>query len=223
MEGGSLGEVIRVRGRSGVGVRIIQIGFNRCGTGALYEFFRKNSVPSVHWDHGRLARQMLFNILNGYPPFRFYENMTAFFDMETMSSHEFIEAFKFFPFLYNSYPDSLFVLNTRSVDAWLQSRLVHAQGDYARFYKKYCKIGSDEALLEYWQKDWNRHHARVRGFFSDPRRRKNFLEFNIDNDGPEKLVAALPAFQLDPSKYQRLYNSAGRIVLETAPPLRSSQ
>ena len=37
--------------------KIFQIGFNRCGTGSLYNFFKENGFISIHWDSGEIAKK----------------------------------------------------------------------------------------------------------------------------------------------------------------------
>ena len=189
------------------GSRIFQIGFNRCGTEALHRFMLVNGVSSVHWERGDLARRIVANIRLGLPLTAGYEETCAFFDMEWVTSTFIDEVFKGFPYLYSVYPDAVFILNTRSRDAWIDSRLAHGGGDYARAYRVALGLPTKESLVQYWVEDWERHHARVRAFFSG---RGRLVQFNIETDGPEKLVAAMPEFNLDPSRYERIRNRGQR-------------
>jgi len=194
---------------------IFQIGFNRCGTEALYRFFSGSGIPSVHWDHGRLAQRIRLNITSGRSPLIGYEEFRAFFDMEgainnIASPVHHVEAFKYFPALYRAYPDAVFILNTRSRDRWLKSRLTHAGGDYARNYQKSARIPSRDALIRHWLDDWDRHHDQVRSFFAD---RGRLVEFNIESDDASKLVAAIPELDLDARHFQRIPNVTSRIIV----------
>ena len=189
--------------------RVFQIGFNRCATEALHQFMLANGVPSVHWNGGFVALRVMANICRNLPPTQGYGGTLAFFDMEWVTDDMIVEAFKAFPCLYAVHPDAVFILNTRSRDAWIESRLAHAGGGYARSYQAAIGAPSKEALARYWADDWERHHFRVRNFFS---RRGRLVEFNVETDGPEKLAAAMPEFNLDPSRYQRIQNRAERYI-----------
>ena len=54
------------------GQKYFQIGFRKCGTTTLWDFFNRNGIPAVHWDEGDLARRMRDNleagrrVLDGY-------------------------------------------------------------------------------------------------------------------------------------------------------------
>jgi len=168
-----------------------------------------NGVPSVHWGGGLVATRIMANICQGLPPAAGYGGTVAFFDMELVTKEIMVEAFKAFPKLYAAHPDAVFILNTRSRDAWIESRLAHAGGDYARAYQAAIGAPTREALVGYWADEWERHHFRVRNFFSG---RGRLVEFNIETDGPEKLAAAMPEFNLDPRLYQRVQNRARRYI-----------
>jgi hypothetical protein len=168
-----------------------------------------NGVASVHWDGARLAKRIMANICSYREPTAGYEGTHAFFDMETVNDEIVIEPYKFFPVLYRRQPDAVFILNTRSRDAWIASRLAHCGGDYAHNYRVAIGIPTQETLVRYWIEDWERHHAFVRSFFTG---RGRLVEFNIEIDGPETLVAAMPEFNLDPSRYERVSNKSDRYV-----------
>jgi len=189
--------------------RIFQIGFNRCATEALHQFMLANGVPSVHWDGGLVAGRIMANVCHDFRPTAGYAGIQAFFDMEWVNEDLVIEAFKAFPRLYSAHPDAVFLLNTRSRDAWIKSRLAHAGGGYARTYQTAIGAANQEALARYWADDWDRHHFRVRSFFSG---RGRLVEYNIETDGPEKLAAAMPEFNLDPTLYKRVENRADRYL-----------
>jgi hypothetical protein len=193
---------------------IFQIGFNRCGTEALYRFFSGSGIPSVHWSRGNLAKVIHLNISAGRSPLAGFDGFRAFFDMEGFivipSMGYLIEAFKYFSALYRAYPDAVFILNTRSRDRWLESRLAHAGGDYARLYQELARIPSRDALIRHWLDDWDRHHDQVRSFFAD---RGRLVEFNIESDDASKLVAAIPELDLDARHFQRIPNVTSRIIV----------
>ncbi len=187
-------------------LRVFQIGFNRCGTDTLYRVFAESGVPSIHWDHGRLAQQIYANLSQGAPPVDGFLQV-AFFDMEWVRGG--LEAFKLFPKFYAAYPDAVFILNTRTRERWLESRLSHANGEYARLYQATAQLPSRDALVRYWRDDWDRHHANVRAFFAG---RGRMFEFNIEQEAPEKIVQAIPELRLDAKHYRPSRNKARSLL-----------
>jgi hypothetical protein len=181
-------------------VKIIQIGFNKCGTRTLHRFFRTNGIPGVHWDEGRLALTILRNVLEGSPPFSGYEENVFYSDMEAFTEDVFVDAYKFFPLFHRRHPDAVFILNTRSRDAWINSRLQHVHGEpYVQKHMRVMRTASEAETCEAWARDWDRHHQRVREYFATNGGR--LIEFHIEREGPEKLAEAIPELSLDPAKY----------------------
>jgi hypothetical protein len=56
------------------------------------------------------------------------------------------------------------------------------------------KLESEAALRESWTRDWEDHHRRVREYFASNGGR--LIEFNVENDGPEKLCAGYRSLHL---------------------------
>tara|TARA_B100001248_G_scaffold261786_1_gene254278 strand:- start:1340 stop:1912 length:573 start_codon:yes stop_codon:yes gene_type:complete len=166
--------------------KILQIGFNRCGTRSITTFFKNNNIKSLHWENGLIAKRIFFNLQNGV---KLLDGLNAivFTDMEWLvAPHFYFEAYKLFPLLYKQYPDAYFVLNYRNQNDWLKSRLNHFDGKYANRFMKTFGIDNERVLTEFWKKDWNRHHNRVRSFFS--KNSANYFEFDLDSDGPEVFI-----------------------------------
>ena len=109
-----------------VPMKIFQIGFNKCGTRTIHQYFCDNGIRSVHWDEGRLAQRMFKNLSDGESLLAGYEEYDVFTDMEFLSeSGVFLEGYKLFPFLAAQYPDAVFILNTRDRESWIRSRVSH--------------------------------------------------------------------------------------------------
>lgn len=181
-------------------MKIFIIGFNKCGTRSLSNFFRDNNIPSVHWDKGRMAQKMLWNHRLGLPLLTGYEQFQCFSDMEFIDSvnNKFIAGYKRFRELSHQYPNSKFILNTRPMNNWIKSRLNHNNRAYAKKFMRIYGIKSRAKLLELWKRDWVSHHKNVLDFFEGQR---NFILFDIENDNPIKLVDFLENVDLDPSKF----------------------
>jgi hypothetical protein len=187
--------------------RIFQIGFNKCGTRTINYFLKANGIAGVHWQGGKLARNMFRNLTEGWPLLAGYDDYVAFSDMEYLSDKVFLEAYKLFPILHQQYPDAVFILNTRDRDRWVKSRLTHGGGRYAAMFKEAFGLASDEALTEAWKEDWARHHARALDYFRSSGGR--LVRFDIEQDDPALLVEAMPEFELDLAKYVHRGKTAG--------------
>jgi hypothetical protein len=185
-------------------VKIFQIGFNKCGTTSLAEFFNSNKIASVHYDDGKLATLMWLNHRHNLPliPNK-YANFQGFFDMQNIHANPpiFI-AQRLFKDLDQQYPGSKFILNIRDKNAWIRSRSRHktVYGDTylgltARQYKK-----TEPEVLSMWSKEWDEHIAAVKEYFKD--RPDDLLIFDIEHDGPEKLRNFfIENYALDLKKY----------------------
>jgi hypothetical protein len=179
--------------------KIFQIGFNRCGTKTLHMFFLKNGLSSVHWDKGRLAVTMYQNILLGRRLLAGYEHYGCFTDMENaLTGRFFFEGYKLYPQLLRAFPNAYFILNTRDMEKWIQSRMKHEGGRYKEHHKSIWRVSTDEALANVWRREWRRHHADVNEFF---RGHPRFMVFDIEADAPRSLAEFLAEFELDPAHY----------------------
>ncbi|MEM6820968.1 MAG: sulfotransferase [Verrucomicrobiota bacterium] len=185
--------------------KIIQIGFNKCGTRSLYHFFMRNGIPSVHFmngidgkqiERGTVARSMMENLTTAKAPFHGHEEYAFYSDLTTPAFMGLFEGHFFFREIYESYPESFFILNTRNVEDWIQSRLNHGGNQIKRFREHYGLI-DDQDVVKLWRNQWESHHDRVTGFFSD--KTGKLIVFDIDRHGGEYLAKALePTYSLDP-------------------------
>lgn len=175
-------------GRRAKTTRIFQIGFNKCGTRSLYRFLQRSGIPTAHFARGLLACSIRDNIAAGKKPLAGrIDDWVGFTDMQQITREHAIEAVRFFRELYEYYPNSYFILNTRDKEGWIRSRVNHGAGTYARRYSR--ALGLDEesgAVLARWSEDWDLHHAEVIDFFADKPGR--LLVFDIKNDSPQKVV-----------------------------------
>lgn len=182
--------------------RVIQIGFNRCGTRSIAGYFEANGIPAVHWRRGRLAQAMFRNWTVGSNLFEGFLDYQIFTDMEHVSKKEILEGYKLFPVLAHQFPDAVFILNTRRLDDWLASRLRAKDGAYAKRWQIVLHLANNQQVIDVWRQSWLAHHEAVRAFFTGNKYR--FLEFDIDQDDAYRLNAALPEFGLDAHKWAHL-------------------
>lgn len=175
--------------------RVFQIGFNRCGTKYLSQLFKLNGYTAKHWDRGAIAEDILVSKILNRKPLTRWSGTTFFGDMECVHLFRgpFIEGYKEYEFLHEHYPDAYFVLNTRDPSAWIASRSKHHGGLYAEFHSHHRGIPIGDVPKQ-WLADWVSHVNSAKAYFANNPR---FIEYNIDEDQPEKLRAHFePQFQL---------------------------
>lgn len=154
-------------------MKIFQIGFNRCGTLSLCDFFNDNGHKAVHYDHETLGiweevlvenhRQGL-NICDGYD------------DIVLWTDIDFIQ--RQFQALACQYPESKFIYNVRPIENWIDSRL--------KFYG-----GGD---VNQWKAEWYYREKTIKEFFQG-RNYRRLLKFDIENDTGEDIANFLPELE----------------------------
>ncbi|QIA64446.1 hypothetical protein GT360_13520 [Vibrio astriarenae] len=186
-------------------MKVFQIGFNKCGTTSIGHFFERNGLKAVHWGAGHLARVMKANYLLGNKLLEGIEDYDFYSDLEFVNDDQFIYAFKdYFKLLDQQYPGSKFILNTRSVTKWIQSRINHGGGTYLTRFKRIYKVETEEEVISQWLKLWYQHHADVITYFQD---RDNFLLFDIENDDADKLVQFMSPMNMDKKHYMHIHKT----------------
>lgn len=188
--------------------KIFQIGFNKCGTLSFHELFDLYSnlqQKAIHWDYGRVALSIRENLFNNKPLLNNYEQYTVFTDMECCYKKNdtcyWLFAYKWFYLLDKQYPNSKFILNTRNVENWIQSRINHYCGmmlinnevsrlkpveSYINNQQKYYGTESLEELIQLWKDDWYEHHLDVISYFKN--RPQDLLVYHIEKDPFSKIV-----------------------------------
>ena len=202
--------------------KIFQIGFNRTATTSLFKFFKKNGLKSIHWNGGHLVDQMVRNMhLNvpllsnsyrfqdGKPTTEKLEDIVFFSDM-TRELGQF-DAKDFYKQLDHDYPGSKFILNTRDVNSWIESRWVLFNGRTARrwalpFYGLEDTPEGVETLNQIWRNMHENHHQDVVKYFSN--RPKDLLIYDINSDTPEKIVDFLSDHYTLKVKHWGTYNKS---------------
>ena len=192
--------------------KIFQIGFNKCGTKTLHNYFCRNGMSGLHWDEGRLAQRIFANLASGSDLLQGYEQFDVFTDMEYLDDlGSYLEAYKLFPHLAAQYPNAVFILNTRNRESWIRSRLAHGkERSYARRAMLHYKVTSIHELTNIWRAEWERHHREVTEFFRDKPFR--LIVCRIETDLPRILDKSLPECQLN----ARHYRVRGKKKSETA-------
>ena len=159
--------------------RIFLIGHNKCGTRSFHKLLRKNGYSSIHYDKGRLARRIQANFTFSKPLLDGVDGYCGYTDMELCGE---FYAYRLFPLLDLQYPGSCFIYNTRDVSRWVDSRMNHRKGKYARAYLDRMRRAFDdpsltlEDLRQHWEEAWQRHDLDLKRYFAG---RSNFFAFNI--------------------------------------------
>lgn len=169
--------------------KIFLIGFNKTATTSFHILFVKSGIKSIHWGgvdpKSNIACNIMKNISNGFPVLRGLEKYTAFSDMTFINEDFYIEGCKFFKYLYEEYPDSYFILNTRSLKNWIRSREHHMGGEFLRSSQKSLGLNKKETA-KFWSKQYKNHLQEVRDFFKN--NNANFIEFDIENNDIQNIV-----------------------------------
>lgn len=149
--------------------RVLGIGLNKTGTISLHEALETLGYRSLHFGGppSRLAVERA--IRERVPLLSYLGDFDAFSDIQRLSVS--------FDLLDEQYPGSRFILTTRDVDSWLDSRRRHvernveraAAGEYAGTF-----LTVD---LDGWRAKFLEHEARVRAYFAD--RPKDFLVMDL--------------------------------------------
>ena len=177
-------------------VKIFQIGFNKCGTRSMYQFFNKNKIPGMHWAKGTVGRQLRINLTIGRRPFEGYEDYVFYSDLMGPVGQPWFEGQFYFREFYEAYPGALFILNTRNEANWLKSRMRHP--DLIGRFRNFYGLKSEKEVEDLWREQWRSHHAKVDAFFADQRDR--LLVFDIEKHGGAELAEFVaPHYKCDVS------------------------
>lgn len=185
--------------------KVFQIGFNKCATRTISVFFRENGYKAAHWENNELADDIALSKAEGRKPLEKWADVAVFSDMERVAGKRstLIEAYKEFEFLDKSYPGSYFILNTRNVNDWLMSRIRHGAGNYLVQYANHYGTKDPMEVLQKWRDDWFEHHRAVQEYFEG--RPETLLIYDVDADGPEKIVDFVKAdYELDLDKWRHM-------------------
>ncbi|BEV35471.1 sulfotransferase [Synechococcus sp. M16CYN] len=154
--------------------RIYVVGFNRCGTRSLATAFERAGIGCVHWDRNQLMLATLsdlrrhgrINLPAHYPRSNAFLDFIHVPEHGETGDHVLSEGTLLHRQLIDSDPDAYFILNTRPVEAWLQSRCRHLNGSFLETYRHHLsrlhgyELKVDDVLLE-WRRMWHQAHAEI--------------------------------------------------------------
>ena len=195
-------------------IKIFLIGFNKCGTRSLHYFFKDNNLKSIHWDNNNLVDVFENNIKNGNKLLENgktinkkvnsdcnYSEATVFSDITKHIINK--DPKDYYKQLDNDYPNSKFILNTRDVDDWVQSRIKHGNGQILKEHMAFFDCDEDQIKI-IWKKMYEKHIIDVKNYFKN--RSLDLCIFDIENDTIDKIINFLKDdFVLD-KKYYKYVN-----------------
>jgi hypothetical protein len=162
-------------------VKIFCIGLNKTGTISLHQALTALGFASLHWGGQASRRAVERAIREDTPLLEYLGDYDAYSDIQRLSVN--------FDLLDRQYPGSKFILTTRDVDGWIDSRRRHGERNHARK----AQGAYDGTFLEIepdrWRQQFLEHHARVEEYF---RGRDDLLVMRITRgDGYELLCPFL--------------------------------
>jgi len=166
-----------------VRVKIFCIGLNKTGTISLHQALTAMGFTSLHWG-GQASRAGVERaIREGKPMLEYLGDYDAYSDIQRLSTS--------FDVLDEQYPGSRFILTTRPVDGWIDSRRRHVE----RNRERKARGEYDGTFLEIepdrWRAQFAEHHARVAAYFDG---RDDLLVMRVtEGDGYDVLCPFLDA------------------------------
>ena len=140
--------------------KIFVIGFNKCATSTIHDLFIRNNLSSYH-QGVQYKIQKWTDVFNKYKCFS-----DIFFTIDIIKN------------LNKTNPNSLFILNTRSLKKWIISRFEHGVRHYLQLGKhNYYPYSEDKMIL--WIKSRENHYRNVLEYFKNTPDR--LLIINIEN------------------------------------------
>lgn len=195
--------------------RVVAIGFNKCATRSLTELFRRAGHSVVHhkvrkpWARSQsIGRIMKENLAAGRKVFHGADEYTFYSDLIYSTPMATFEGASKFREILRDYPDTFLILNLRDREQWINSRLTHGHGEFAKRELQARTLENLEELTEQWRSEWDDHITAVREFMVG--HSAQYIEFNLDIDRAEKLTAALPSYNLDPQDFFDVGRTRGK-------------
>lgn len=186
--------------------KVFFIGYNKTATKAFHFLFKHAGYRSAHYSCALsngvpaiLAQIMKQNQDSYYPILHGIDRFQIYSDMFWHREDEWIDGIKYYKELYQQYPDAYFVLQTRDVESWLESKRKHKGGAYMERACEYHN-GDDSKVLDWFVQDREEHHRKVREYFKE---NPKFIEFDINEDSIDDLINFfLPDFILTEKHWQ---------------------
>lgn len=162
-------------------MKIFCIGLNKTGTISLHQALETLGFKSLHWGGPSSGKKVGKALREGRGLVDDFPGIDAFSDIAGLS--------KRFAILDEQYPGSRFILTTRPMEAWVESRRSHVQANQERasrgdYSGTFLTIEPDA-----WREEFIAHHDAVAAHFAG---RDDLLTMRItEGDGFEVLCPFL--------------------------------
>ena len=140
--------------------KIFVIGFNKTATTTFHKLFLVNKLKSQH--------------ATPWNPDMFQ----CFSDNGNMNN---------FKQLDKNYPDATFILNVRSLDKWLKSRIAHGYHEYLKNKEPNWGYPCNISKCKSWIEAREKHHSELLEYFKD--RPHKLIIVNIEKDNWEQYIS----------------------------------
>ena len=181
-------------GRDKMNKKIFCVGLNKTGTSSLHQAFTILGIKSVHYsgiEKTCIKDIIQNNYLEGHNILKGLEHYEAFSDWDLGPST--VDIVKEFD---KQYPNSKFILNTRDIEGWLDSREKHVKRKDPSADINWLTIDR-----EGWAKHFNNHYNEVTKHFKG--RENDLLVFDVtQGDDWEKLCPFL-ALPVPPTPFPK--------------------
>jgi hypothetical protein len=181
--------------------RVVQIGFNKCGTRSFQRLFEGAGHPVVQhkirkpFRRSRKAAYVIQqNLRAGRRIFAGMEDYVLYAGLIHQTGTESFEAIRHFREMLRDYPDTILILNVRDREDWIRSRLGHGRGELLRRVMRQRGVRTAEEVADIWRREWDEHLADVRSVMKD--RPGQLIEFDLDTDPVQRLIDRLPGYGL---------------------------
>ena len=152
------------------GSKIFGIGLNKTATVSFHEAMKILGFRSIHWGGPEFKQHIVRAKHEEVPLLRYVpQEYEAFSDIQVLTNN--------FDLLDAQYPGSRFVLTTRPLDEWIDSRRRHVEKNQERAAHGEYDGHFLDVEVDEWTEEYHAHHARVRAHFAG--RDDSLLELDI--------------------------------------------
>lgn len=167
--------------------KVFFLGFNKTATTAFHKLFESSGYTSYHHliKGKNLVQVMQGNLKNDKPILHNISGATAYSDISYYKKNQCVEGNQWYKEFYQEYPDAFFILQTRNMDDWLESRTKHKKGHFIQRCMKSYSIQTKDEMKEIWRKEREEREDQIKRYF---RGHPGFMTFDIDNDDIDRLI-----------------------------------
>lgn len=171
-------------------VRFLHISPDHCGAEALARLFHQNGHKVARHEDGRLAADIAWASVTGWPPFQKWPEARLFTGLYRLEPwwRPPLAGWRGLDVLRRHFPQARFILTTRNMDDWLLDRMTHGPAAQAEAAHRQVE---PVVLPDLWAADWRDHLQQIEAFFGDD---PALIRVDLDAETPADLCRRLSAF-----------------------------